>query len=69
MLKIVWRNSVGYIVESPISYRVYFTYQSYIVQCFHLSPEGLDKAKEVLIAAEERANEESRREGDGYGYV
>lgn len=69
MLKIVWRNCIGYIVESSISYRVYFTYQGCIVQCFHLSPEGLDKAKGVLIAAEERMNEELRREEDRHGYV
>lgn len=59
MLKIVWRNSVGYIVESSISYRVYFSHHGGIIQCFHLSPEGLAKAKELLMDARERAIEES----------
>lgn len=59
MVNIVWRNAVGYIAESPISYRVYFRHMDGIVQCFHLTPEGLEKAKELLAAAAERAYEES----------
>ena len=59
MLKIVWRNSIGYIVESAISYRVYFLHHGGIIQCFHLSQEGLDKAKELLMDAEEREYKES----------
>lgn len=59
MLKIVWRNSIGYIVESPLSYRVYFKHADGIIQCFHLTTEVLDKAKELLMDARERAIEES----------
>lgn len=58
MINIVWRNEIGYITESPISYRVYFRHMGGIVQCFHLTPEGLEKAKELLTAAAERAHEE-----------
>lgn len=59
MLKIVWGNRVGYIVESAISYRVYFSHHGGIIQCFHLSQEGLDKAKELLMDAREMEIEES----------
>lgn len=69
MLNIVWRNRVGYIVESHISYRVYFSYRWGIIQCFHLSPEGLAKAKELLVDARARAIEELRREEGMYEYV
>lgn len=69
MLKIVWRNRVGYIVESAISYRVYFLHYGGIIQCFHLSPEGLAKAKELLVDARARAIEELRGGADTYEYV
>lgn len=59
MINIVWRNEIGYVIESPISYRVYFKHTDGIVQCFHLTPEGLEKAKELLMDAAERAYEES----------
>ena len=59
MLKIVWRNSIGYIVESTLSYRVYFKHADGIIQCFHLTTEGLAKAKELLMDAEEREYKES----------
>lgn len=62
MLKIIWRNIIGYIVESSISYRVYFTHHGGIIQCFPLTTEGLEKAKGVLVAARERAIAEREME-------
>lgn len=59
MNNIVWRNEIGYVMESPISYRVYFVHMDGIVQCFHLTPEGLEKAKKLLTDAAEREYRES----------